>query len=129
MPLTFFLAQVYGLGSLILGVSVLFKKNAFIEMVDGIVTNRALTYAVGVTTVFLGLLAVLSHNIWDQGTLPLMVTLFGWAVLLKGINAMFASHAAMTKYVRVFKFGRLYWLYALIIIVIGAYFTIAGFAA
>ena len=128
MPLTFFLAQVYGLGSLILGVSILFQKRIFLEVVDDIVKNRAHMYAVGVLTTFLGLLAVLSHNIWNAGTLPLLVTLFGWAVLLKGVNALFASHTTMAKWVKVLKLSELYWLYAGIIIVIGAYFTIAGFA-
>ena len=41
-----------------------------------------------------GLAIVLSHNRWRGGPLPIMVTLFGWASLIKGSLLLLLSPAA-----------------------------------
>jgi hypothetical protein len=62
MAFTHFIAQVIGLFCLVLGAS-LFRKKIFAEVVDDIIANRALMYLVGVISLGLGLMVVLTHNI------------------------------------------------------------------
>jgi hypothetical protein len=96
MTLTYFLAQVLGLFCLVLGAS-LFQKKVFAEVVDDIVSNRALMYMVGVISLGLGLMVVLSHNIWNQGLLPLVARSSGglWfcGVSLRCSSRTTPSHA------------------------------------
>jgi hypothetical protein len=126
MTLTHFLAQAIGLFCLVLGAS-LFRKKIFSEVVDDIVANRALLYLVGVISLGLGLMVVLTHNIWNAGLLPLIVTIIGWAMVLKGIFATYVSRDTIAHWSRSFKVKELSWLFGIIFLVIGAYLTYGGF--
>ncbi|MGP0088762.1 MAG: hypothetical protein ACLPKB_02205 [Xanthobacteraceae bacterium] len=128
MALTHLIAQVLGLFCLVLGAS-LFRKKIFAEVVDDIIANRALMYLVGVISLGLGLMVVLTHNIWNAGLLPLVVTLIGWAMVLRGIFAMFVSHDTVARWSRSFKVKELSWLFGIIFLVIGGYLTYAGFTS
>jgi hypothetical protein len=99
MPLAYFLAKIIGLFCLIL--ASLLRKKVFAEVVDDIIASRALLYLVGVISLLLGLLVVLTHNFWYGGFLPVVVTLI--------------------------KVKELSWLFAIIFLVMGAYLTYAGF--
>ena len=81
----------------------------------------------GAIAMVLGLLMVLSYNYWNAGTLALVVTLVGWAALLKGLALVFMPQSVIARFVGVLKVRELSWFYAIIILVIGAYLAYAGF--
>ena len=126
MSLTYLLAQVMGIYCLVVGASMFFQKKDFIRVVDEMAHSRAMLYILGFIALLLGLLVVLTHNIWTAGTLPLVVTLFGWVILLKGIFMMFTSYESTVKLIRAVKLEQITWLYVLILLVLGAYLTYAG---
>ena len=126
MVTTLFLAQVMGLFCLGLGVS-LFSKKGFADVMDGMAGSRALLYVAGLFTFLCGLLVVLTHNVWGGGLLPVLVTLIGWVSLLKGLFLMCLCPSSLTSWIQMFKLKELYWLYAIVLIVLGAYLTYAGF--
>jgi hypothetical protein len=75
-----------------------------------------------------GLAIVLAHNVWSGGALPIMVTLLGWASLIKGTLLLVLSTETES---RVFIVGLHYEhhpnLYAAFMLLLGAYMTYAGF--
>jgi len=126
MSLTYLLAQVMGIYCLVVGASMFFQKKDFIRIVDEMAHSRAMLYVLGFIALLLGLLVVLTHNIWTAGPLPLVVTLFGWVLILKGIFTMFTSYETMLRLIRAIKLEQLTWFYVLILLVLGAYLTYAG---
>ncbi len=125
--LTYLIAQFIGLLSLIIGASMLLQKKVFVEVADNLVSNRALIYLAGIISLILGLLVVLAHNIWNAGFLPLVVTLIGWLMILRGIYAMVVPLGTTARQTRALKVKELSWLLGIILLVIGAYLTYAGF--
>ena|SRR5665213_3347243 len=125
MPLTYFLAQIIGLFCLIIGLSLL-QKRVFVEVVDSLLTSRGLMYIVGIISLILGLLVVLTHNIWNGGTLALVITLIGWAMILKGTFALFLSHDTLTSLVHSSKLKKHPWVFGIVLLLIGMYLTYAG---
>jgi uncharacterized membrane protein YfcA len=128
MPLTYFLAQIIGLLLLSIGVSMLFQKKVFMNVLSDITENRTTLFMVGVVLLLCGLAIVLTHNIWNAGFLPLVVTLAGWALILRGLSSMFLPGDSIARLIRLLKVEEFSWVYAVLVLVIGAYLTYAGFA-
>ena len=66
-------------------------------------------------------------NIWNAGFLPLVITLIGCVLILRGIVSMFVPGDGIARMISWFKVEELSWLYAILVLVIGAYLTWAGF--
>lgn len=126
MPLTYFLAQIIGLYFLIIGALMLFRKRAFMEVISDFYRTPASLFLPGMIATFFGLMLVLNHDYWNAGTLAFIVTLIGWAVLIKGLALLFVPEAA-TRSVRSLKVRKLSWVYAAVVIIVGAYLACAGF--
>jgi hypothetical protein len=127
MPLTYFIAQLVGLLLLSIGASILFQRKVFMKVLNDITENRTTLFMVGVVLLFSGLLVVLSHNIWNAGFLPLVVTVIGWALILRGLVSMFVPGHGVARMVRWLKVEEFSWAYGILVLVIGAYLTYAGF--
>lgn len=102
---------------------------ATLEIMKAIIEDRALLFMSGLVGVTGGLAIVLSHNVWSGGVLPIMVTLFGWASLIKGMLLLLLSPETES---RVFIVGLGYEnnpiLFAAFAFLLGAYMTYAGFS-
>ena len=99
-----------------------------VEIMEAIVQNRPLLFMAALMGVTAGLAIVLAHNVWSGGALPVVVTLFGWASLIKGMLLLLLSPE--TEW-RVFIVGLRYdqhpYPYAFFLLLVGAYLTYAGF--
>jgi hypothetical protein len=127
-PRTTFLSRLIGLYCIVVSLSMFTNKQATAETVTALINNRPLLYVVGVMAVAAGLAMVLSHNVWLGGALPVIVTLIGWATLIKGALFLFLSPEAEA---RVFLAGLHYetyfYLYAAISLLLGIYLAYGGF--
>lgn len=89
-----------------------------------------LLFMAGIMGMTAGLAIVLSHNVWSGGVLPIIVTLFGWVSLIKGMLLLVLSSETES---RVFVVGLHYEqhpnLYASFMLLLGAYLTYAGFSS
>jgi hypothetical protein len=56
-------------------------------------------------TLGLGLAMVLGHNRWSGGALPILVTLIGWGLLLRGLLLLFLPSAQVLGLVRALQFS------------------------
>jgi hypothetical protein len=103
-------------------------SQATVEIMKAIIQDRPLLFISGLMGVTAGLAIVLVHNAWSGGVLSLLVTLFGWASLIKGMLLLVLSPEMES---RVFIAGLGYEqhpnLFAAFALLLGAYMTYLGF--
>ncbi len=126
MPITYFLAQLIGLYCLLIGCALLFRKKMMVEVINDMYRNPSVLFVVGLIATFLGLLVVLNNNYWTSGFLALVVTIVGWAALLKGAAILFIPEMTVS-WVRLARLEKFAYLYAIIVLVVGLYLVHAGF--
>ena len=104
------------------------NAQATVEILKEIVQTPPLLFMAGLMGMTAGLAIVLAHNVWSGGALPIIVTLFGWAALIKGLLLLLLSAETES---RVFIVGLQYDrhpnIYAVFVLLLGAYLTYGGF--
>jgi hypothetical protein len=107
----------------------LMHKQTMVETVEALVHNRPVLLILGIMALIGGLAMVLCHNVWSGGALPIVVTLFGWSILLRGLLLLFLPPDAMVSLFEMARFGELFYIFAGISLVLGLYLTYGGFAS
>jgi hypothetical protein len=69
---------------------------------------------------------IIGHNIWSGGALPVVVTLVGWLMVLRGAGLLALSTA---KLVEALRYEQLFYFYMGGTLVLGLYLTWMGFSA
>ena len=124
--LTIFLARLLGLFTILVIATLLFRGAA---MVESAIANQPAMLTYGILSLGLGLAMVLGHNVWSGGLLPVVVTLVGWRILMKGIVLLLLSPDALTQFYARMHYGERFNVYLMPSLVIGLYLTWAGFSA
>jgi hypothetical protein len=117
--LTIYLARLIGLSAVLLVVLVRGDALIMATVADGPVM---LVYAI--FSLAAGLAMILGHN---GGTLPLIVTLVGWLIFVKGLVLLLVTPETLTPLLE--RMQQHYPLYIVPALIIGLYLTYAGFAA
>ena len=120
-----FLARLIGVFSIVLVAAMLVRGSALVETVIG---DRAIMFDLALISVAGGLAIVIGHNVWSGGVLPVVVTLVGWLILVKGLFLLFVSPELFAKLFAQIHYGEHFYVYLAPALVIGLYLTIAGFA-
>ena len=76
-----------------------------------------------------GLAMILGHNIWSGGALPVVVTLIGWLVAIRGAVLLALSPSATMKLFEALRYEQLFYVYMGGTLILGLYLTYAGFSA
>ncbi len=129
-PRTTYLGKLLGLYLIAVSLFMFAHAQATVEIMKAIIQDPPLLFIAGLLGVTAGLAIVLAHNVWSGGALPIIVTLFGWASLIKGVLLLTLSPEMES---RVFIVGLHYDqhpnLYASFALLFGAYLTYAGFSS
>lgn len=96
MDLSVFLAQVMGISFAVVGVGIFWNLRRFQKIVKEFEKMPALVYLGGIMSLVMGLLVVLSHNIW-QGWMA-VITFLGWVMLVKGVVLLFLPEVAVSAW-------------------------------
>lgn len=98
MNTSIFLAKLMGLYLVIISISVLINKNRMKSVIAELMKNSALQFVMGLNLLIIGLLLIISHNLWVSSW-PIIITIIAWAVFIKGVlNVTFPNLAQrMTK--------------------------------
>ncbi|CDZ76606.1 hypothetical protein BN59_00880 [Legionella massiliensis] len=83
-----FLGKVLGLYLILISLAMLINMTQFAAYIQILISNAPLMLVTGCFTLILGLLIVVSHNIWKWNW-QVVVTIIGWLILLKGISIIF----------------------------------------
>jgi hypothetical protein len=125
--LTIYLGRLIGLFLLIVALSMLLDRDSIIEMASAVLDDRALLLIVGLIALGIGLAIVIGHNVWSGGPLPIVVTLFGWSQLLRGLALLLLPAETQVAFFQLMRLEDFFYVYAGIPLVIGIYLTYAGF--
>ncbi|WED42587.1 hypothetical protein [Legionella cardiaca] len=94
MEITIFLAKVIGWYFVIISLCILFRQDLVKSVLGDILGQRALLFFIAIVTLILGLLLVVSHNVWVMGW-PVIITIIGWLVLIAGIVRLVAPELSL----------------------------------
>jgi hypothetical protein len=119
-----FLGKLLGLYLIAVSISMFAHPQATVEIMKGIVHDPPLLYIAGLMGVTAGLAIVLGHNVWSGGALPISVTLFGWASLIKGMLLLILSPETESRvFIGGLRYEQFPNLYAAFVLLLGAYLT------
>lgn len=125
MSTTLFLHQLIGPIFVIMAVSMFinadFYQNAYKEMKSA---SHYLLIA-AVVNLVIGLSIILKHNYWEE--LPeIVISLFGWLALLKGLHIILAPNSFM-EMTKKFMKPSIMNMGSFVILIIGAYMSYVGY--
>ncbi|HEY4511979.1 MAG TPA: hypothetical protein VJH55_04015 [Candidatus Paceibacterota bacterium] len=87
-----FLAKVLGLFSVISAIVVMFRYKKTIALEKEVVADEGLAMFAGYTILLLGILLVVSHQVWTADW-RVVITIIGWLVILKGLGRILFPEA------------------------------------
>ncbi len=120
-----FLAQVMGLFLLIIAVSMLFKKQRMELLLNELIASPAGIFIIAVITLIIGILLVISHNIWVADW-RMVITILSWLTLIAGIIRLFLPEF-IVKAAHVVRLNSVYYTACFIWLVLGTYLSYIGF--
>ena len=126
MEVSIFLAKVIGLYYVIVFVAVMVNRKNLPRLAAGFSENLALGYLAGFLAVVVGLLIVVSHNVWVADWRAI-ITVVGWLALLKGIVLMISPGSA-GRHGKLLRSPMIFVLYG-VVLVLGVYLAYVGFTS
>lgn len=84
MDLSILVAKLYGAVMLALGLGLLLHSAYYKKAVTEMLKDKGFILLGGMSALIIGLLLVMNHNVWEWSWV-VIVTLVGWAALVKGI--------------------------------------------
>lgn len=128
MELSLFLAKAWGLYIVIITLVLLIRKNTLHRLINSVQdANTTLIYSF--LALIIGVLSILSHNIWSTDW-RVLITLFGWASFLKGLTLLLhpAYSVKMLKAFKIQRHGGFIYIYLIAGLIVGVYLTYLGFS-
>ncbi len=125
MELTLFLAQVLGLYCICVAVAMIAHRNDVNDMVHEFAKSKVLVFFSGSIALLIGLLIVVSHNVWALDIRG-AVTLMGWLAVVKGVSRLIYPRSVQRFSREIIK-GHWYWFILVLVGILGVYLTYAGF--
>ncbi len=126
METSVFIARLIGPILLVAAIAMLTRPRDLIEITRAFLKDRALIFVSGVLAMLGGLAIVNSHNVWIADW-PVLITLFGWALVLGGAtrialpSAVRSIGGAMMERAALTRIGGAVWA------LIGAFLTYQGY--
>lgn len=130
MPeLTLYLAKAFGLFILIACGAFAARPRSALIAVKAVADQPGTLLTIGVFTLAIGVACVLGHTLWRSGALAAVVTLLGWATLLKGVLLLATPPRTLKAIYRALHYPQTFrWVMAGGV-VFGAALTIAAFSS
>lgn len=125
MDLSLFLAQAFGIYFVVLGVA-MFRHQVLTQMIDDFMKNDALRFFAGIFILVLGILLVLTHNVWD-GTYRVLITVLAWLTFLKGVAYLWLPGTIFRGIARTFSQKNWFMVGGIVAILLGVYLIYVGF--
>lgn len=121
-----FLAQLFGLYFVIVGVAVLVRRKSLMPAVRELVSNKPVLLTVALLEIAAGLAIVLSRPVisWDWMGI---ISIIGWMLLVEGILYLLLPAKAVQKFARNFSSDTWTLVGGIVAAAAGAYLSYIGF--
>lgn len=117
---TNFLAAVLGWYLVIVSLLLLVRREIIVTAMKELMGQRALMLFVGIITLIIGLLMVLSHNVWVMGW-PVIVTVFAWLILIGGLFRLYCPDTVYKIWSKMLDKSELFIINGVISLLIGLF--------
>lgn len=125
MEVSIFLAKIFSLYFLVVGVGMIANPMGTRVAVQSLLDCPGAMYLSAVLTLILGVLLIVSHNVWVWGW-PLIVTLLCWWIFIKG--AVRILYPAVDQQLqKAINHTGTYYTSAIVMLALGAWFFYLGF--
>ncbi len=114
MDMSLFLFKFWGWYCVIFFFVLSFNPKRIRQIIDDL-QDQKFTILISFITIIIGLINVLLHNVWEAN-ISLLITLFGWAALLKGI-LLFTFPKLIVKWITLFNIKFVQVLYILLLFI------------
>ncbi len=120
--------QILGIVYLAVGIGVLINPSFYRNLLAALSEHPPAVYLSGLISMAVGFLLVTFHNIWVANDWTVIITILGWAALIKGVLLIIMPNA-MIKMCKIFdsQMKKLFLLWAVILIIAGALLAWLGF--
>ena len=128
-PTTIFLGRLLGLYLIAISIAMLASKRRTLATLDEMARSGPWMLFSGMVATAAGLAIVLGHNVWTDGALAVVVTLFGWAALLKGASLLLVPPEQMAAAYKGVGFERFFHVWMGAVLVLGLWIALDAFAS
>ncbi len=126
MELSYFLAQLFGLSLAIFAAAVFHRPQMIRSLVAEIGQNQLVTLFAGFAGIMGGIAIILNHNVWVADW-PVLITLFGWASVIKSVMYLMAPQILADLGAKVYNSKGSTQAVLLVAFAVGVYLAGAGF--
>ena len=126
---TVFLGRLLGLYLIAIAVAILASRRRALATLDEMARSGPWMLFSGMVATAAGLAIVLGHNVWTGGALAVVVTLFGWAALLKGVSLLLVPPEQMAAAYKGVGFERFFHAWMRVVLALGLLITLDAFAS
>ncbi|RMX17901.1 hypothetical protein EAS68_09710 [Legionella jordanis] len=120
MELTLFLGKVIGWYFVIVALWIVIRQELANGIISETIAHRALLFFMAIITLILGLMIVISHNVWVMGW-PVIITIVGWLMLIGGLLRLFFPEIGVRIAQAWLRKPVYFWIAAAIYLIIGLY--------
>lgn len=117
---TNFLASALGWYLVIMSLLLLARREVVVTAMRELMGQRAAMLVVGIITLIIGLLMVLSHNVWVMGW-PVIVTVFAWLILIGGLFRLYCPDTVYKVWNKMINKSEVFITSGVITLVIGLF--------
>jgi hypothetical protein len=126
---TVFLGRLLGLYLVTISLGMLANRRRTLDTLDEMARSGPWMLFSGMVAAAAGLAGVLGHQVWSGGALPIVVTLAGWAALLKGVTLLLVPAERMADAYKGMGFERSFHAWMVAVLAIGLWVTVMAFNA
>ena len=126
---TVFLGKLLGLYIVAIAVGMLVNRRRTMAAIDEMARSGPWMLFSGMVATAVGLAVVLGHEVWAGGVLPVLVSLMGWAALLKGLTLLLVPGERVAAAYKGAGFERYFRAWMVAMLVLGLWMASLAFMA
>lgn len=127
MQHTEMLSQVIGSLLIFLSVTIVARQRHYIAAFSAFPTQPMVRMFICVIELVAGLFLVVTHNQWSGPPAAVIITVFGWLLVIEGAAYLWMNDAQVARVIRVINTPAWYWAGGAGAFALGAYLAAFGF--
>ena len=128
MDVSIFLAKLFGVTYAAVGLGILLNQKYFQKMYQDLMKSPGLMFYGGAVALVAGMVIVMFHNLWVQDW-RVIITVLGWAAIVKGILLLVIPGAMTTMFKGWFKRKNAFIPVGILVLAFGFILAYLGFFA